>query len=363
MPASYGALQYTVADFNGDSKQDFAVTGSGVTVIYLGNGDGTFRVNDSIAQYTGSAWSAANPYGGGPSIVPFVPLTTIAGDFNGDGILDVAVLSTQSFLHIFRGTGGGSFVPMEFDPATGLPKAYGNWTTNISAMSFRSGLTADFNHDGKLDIAIASAHDNMIWIVPGNGDGSFGFPTVISTGANPVAIAAADFNNDDHIDLAIADQDSDSVQILAGNGLGGFSLFQTIYSLSPAALAVGDFNRDGYADLAIANSGGGNISVYKGTGTTALSLVSVASAGSAPAALAVGDFDGDGFVDMAVANSGDGTVMILKGLGSGWFSVDALWKVGTSATVLGIADWNNDGKLDLVAADPSTGKVSVLMSK
>jgi FG-GAP-like repeat/Putative Ig domain len=181
-----------VGDFNGDGKLD-AIEASGGSTKYpgsgvavsLGNGDGTFT------QANGS------PISFGQSLSAIV-----TGDFNGDGKLDIATTdSAGNAVIILLGNGDGTFGAPTTYPAGSNPEAI---------------VAADFNSDGRLDLAVANYGDATVTLLLGNGDGTFtpaaGSP--YSVGAYPYQIAAADFNGDGKLDLATANLADGTVSIL-----------------------------------------------------------------------------------------------------------------------------------------------------
>ena len=122
---------------------------------------------------------------------------------------------------------------------------------------------ADFNGDGKLDVAVTDSGANVVYILLGNGDGTFAPPITIAVGNNPDAIVTGDLNNDGKIDLAIANFADNTVTVLLGNGDGTFSQAAgSPYPVGkgPYQLVTADFNGDGKLDLAVVNLTDGTVS-------------------------------------------------------------------------------------------------------
>jgi hypothetical protein len=160
------------------------------------------------------------------------------GDFNGDGIPDLAVAATGE-LDIFLANGIGGFTLVNY-------YLFGGAIGGVA--------TADFNHDGHVDVAVAQgALTSEVDVFPGNGDGSFGAPTIVPTKAIE-GLVAVDLDGDGNVDLAAADYYLNAVSVARGNGRGGFGVLKDFpltvpMAPSPINLTAGDFNGDSLPDL------------------------------------------------------------------------------------------------------------------
>jgi trimeric autotransporter adhesin len=267
----------------------------------------------------------------------------VVGDFNGDGKLDLAMAS-GGMVTIFLGKGDGTFTGGYQSPPM---------------QSLALVASGDFNGDGNQDLLVESGSPNpTLTVLLGNGDGTFKMGATVPTDPGPVAVG--DFNGDGKLDLAVGNQQGDSMSILLGNGDGTFAAGATVPTdANPGVIAVADFNADGKTDLAVAASGTVTILLGNGDGTFTAAGPATGYSGTT---VVVGDFNGDGIVDLGVAGNGD---CVLLGNGDGTFTAVISNQEVTDSGSIAVADFNGDGASDLAGAilNENDEGISVLLSQ
>ena len=227
-----------------------------------------------------------------------------------------------------------------------------------------SGIaSADFNSDGKLDLAVANFTDNTVSIFLGNGDSTFTLKSTITVGVGPISIAVADFNSDGKLDLAVGNQTENDLSILSGVGDGTFVSKPGFQSVQPTWVAAVDFNQDGVMDLAIANNVDPTVSIWLGNGDFTFYIMSSPPVGRpGPVSIGVVDFNGDGIPDFAELNSTDKSVSVGLGIGDGNFTAGSNRPAtGRGPSALVAADFNNDAKVDLAVTNKTDATVTILL--
>ncbi len=360
--AGTGPIHVVTGDFNEDGISDLAVANLQSLNVSILLGNGTGGVGDGT-------FATASNYTAGS-----LPRRIATGDFNEDGITDLAV-SHQNAVAILRGNGTGGAGDGTFAAAV-------DYTVGTGANGI---VTADFNEDGIADIAVAnSGSDNVSVLLGlgsgGVGNGTFGAATNYAVGDNPQRMVTGDFNEDGVWDFAVTNFGavSNSVSVLLGNGGpgAGNGTFAAAVSYpvgtNPIGLATGDFNEDDIVDLVATNLGSDNVSVLLGNGApgigngTFAAAVNYAPGGVDPRDVVVGDFTLDGRPDLAVAMSGTNEVRIMKGGGSGTTGNGTFttpWVSGTGTTPFGIGVGNflEDDIPDLATSNNGGANASVLL--
>src|SRR6185437_8943262 len=181
-------------------------------------------------------------------------------------------------------------------------------------------VSGDFNEDGKMDFAVSNGGDNTVYVLLGNGDGTFKVPEILYTrGQSPDWITAVKLNNAGHIDLVVTDGDSDSLEVFTGHGDGTFENGTQLLLLQvPTFVVASDVNKDGKMDLVVGltidiNSTEPQFETLIGNGTGGFSSTIFSPAifgsteGPVPTAwVAVGDLNNDGYTDIVTTADGVG---------------------------------------------------------
>jgi hypothetical protein len=263
------------------------------------------------------------------------PQTIVAGDFNGDGVLDIVTVGQQ-----MPSLNPNPTPNLNLYTAVSLGAAPGPGFLTDKEFSLVSGASAspapvvgDFNQDGHLDMVTGGeliGGISSVYFIPGNGDGTLGPAIPSSTESSPEGgLVAGDFNGDGILDLAITYPQLNWVSILLGNGNGTFQTpvhYDT--GVSPGSVVTGDFNGDGKLDLAVLDGSGTSVSILLGNGDGTFKPRVPYLAGVNDTSLTLGDFNGDGILDIALSDTtqcpttgipGSGCVNILLGNGDGTF--------------------------------------------
>jgi hypothetical protein len=299
---------------------------------------GTYFIKLDAIAGTGShsLTTTITPTNDPSQAIPTSPIfDTAAGDFNGDGRTDLVAVSPGGDL-LLLGVGDGTFQPpISFSDAGGMI------------------VTGDFNQDGMLDVASASA------VLLGNGDGTFQPPIYHTVGPGPNSVVAGDFNGDGRLDLAVgyvdAGDDGESgpsgVDVLLGNGDGSFQASSSyLVGLGPSSITTGDFNGDGRIDLAAA-LGAGGLAVLLGYGDGTFQAPVIAAVDLLANSLVTGDFNGDGRLDLASAVQYSSQFNVILGNGDGTFQQPESHLAGVAIWNMVASDFNGDGRSDLAAVD------------
>ena len=358
---SAAVVAVVAADFNGDGKLDLAVINPASidVMVLLGNGDGTFRPSGQYAVGYSVPGMINTQDGSQFTGTEYDPHDLVVGDFNGDGIPDLAVANTQygGGIRVLLGNGDGTFQPT---------------TPFATGTGFTSLVAADFNHDGRTDLAAAG---EAVTLFLGNGDGTFQQPRSFDVGYSSHTIVAADFNGDGKPDLAVdLDNSQGIVVLLSGKGDGTFQAPRTYAAgdanddtsgvdetdNNPRALIARDVNGDGIPDLIAANVYDQGVALLIGNGDGTFQPQKHLLPGEGIVSIVAGDFDGDGRIDLAVPDPG---LLVLRGNGDGTFQAESHLFSGMAPSSIVTGDFNNDGRTDMVVGNYDSSDVSVFLGQ
>ncbi len=317
------AIQIYEGDFNNDGKPDFVTPHreSRDVGVLLNDGAGGLAATSTTYGINGS------------------PIQLAAADLNGDGKSDLVATS-------FGNTNAGPSLLLS-DVNSRLS------TSTIDNTLSRGAALVDLNSDNKPDL-VTTSNTSAVTIHQNAGAGKFNPPVRINVGGELGVLATADFNGDGKGDVAALNHTTNTVKILLSNGAGSFLSADEYpagsFGGSTNFILATDLNADGKSDLIVTNSFSAQRTlVLLNTGNGAFSAPTTLASGSLPLSCTAGDFNGDGNKDLAIANNGSATITILPGNGAGGFGTGTNLNVGANPLAVAAVDFNGDGKLDLAA--------------
>ncbi len=349
-----------IADIDGDGKNDIIVANFNALSISVYFNTSTPGISFGAASF---ADKVDFPCG-------LLPVFFAVGDLNKDGKPDIIVANAGSYeLTIFRNVAtAGTINSSSLVRETSLPSDIGT----------RSLVIADFDGDGFNDVAAVSTSTSQLSIYKSMGSpgGTITlnklFP--VATGTTPFGVAAADFNGDGKTDIAVANYDNNNVSVYLNNSFGPLISFTSRINFSaggiaPQAIATADFDADGHPDLAVLNKTSNHVAILRNNGMASFSVLATLPVGTSPSALAIGDLNGDGKPDLVATNFGNDSISILLNTSTGTtisFETKKDFATGNNPWGASIGDVDGDGSPDIAVAnysdDTDERTISVLRS-
>ena len=320
----------------------------------------TFSRPMRAATITESSWIVAGAQTGPHSGTIAYDAETRTATFSPDeafapgepvtAVLTDAVSSTMGYA--LSGGHAWTFSTLPFDgtgtfPASGVFEVAGQPSVLAAA---------DFDGDGRPDLAVGEAATDRVFVLPNLGGGQFATPSDFPAGTDPRALAAADFDGDGWIDLAVAG--GGTLSVLINDGSGGFSSsIPLAVGDSLSALAVGEIDGDGWVDLVAADGSLDTLWVCLNQAGT-LGVTTALATGPRPTALALRDLDLDRSADLVCAH-GEGDSLSIFYNGDGGYGPAYRLNVGHPVSAVSCGDLDGDGSADLALADPSGDRVQI----
>lgn len=344
-----------IGDMNKDGKLDLIVAGGKSRSLSVLPGQGEGRFGAPLRN---------------PLTTPESPGEMELGDLNGDGKLDVAFITHDSYgVTILLGDGKSGLRVAANSPII-MKDGQHPHTHGL--------VVGDLNGDGKLDLVTVNNADNDISVAFGDGRGNFTrAASTFAVGPSPYPAALGDVNNDGHPDIVATSSAtgpqraqqlpfSRALTLLLNDGHGSFRASQLpLRTGQPWYVAIGDVNGDQYADLVATHHDQQQLTVLLGNGKGGFGEASASpfDFGHSVFSVALADMNRDGKLDV-IGVSGDG-VRVMLGDGRGGFkpAPDSPFLTDGSTWSFAIGDVNGDGKTDVVTTSSQSGKVSVLLGQ
>ena len=276
-------------------------------------------------------------------------------------------------------------VETDNDPVSSEDRLAPNDANNenaINTINVSYSTTADLDGDGRQDLLVSMGSTNQLALLRNNS--SVGSPQtdaaiLFPVGTQPAGLASADFDNDGKIDVAVVNSGSNSVSVFPNNASSGSlsssslgAEVQLVVGSTPLRIVATDFDGDGKVDLAVSNSAGNTVSLLKNTsssGSISFAAAEELSVGSQPQGIVAGDLDGDGKPELAVALKGSDQIEVygnqatVGALSASSFSSANSYGAGSQPVGVRLSDLDGDGKLDLLVSNATGNSLSLLQNQ
>lgn len=355
------------------------VTGASATLLNVivptGAANDFIRVTNTINQLTGESQKQFVVTFNGPNTIIAASFAsrvnvvadnnsyhTVFADLDGDGRNDMLVT-------------GGNNNRFSYHRNTGTGTNF-NFFANrqLIGVSFPYKLcVADFDADGRLDVAISSHNTNFIEVFKNiSSPGAIAFaPSVqFATGTNPAGIEAADIDRDGAMDIIVSNYGTNSISVFRNSQIVNTITSSSFNSkldfttqLSNYNISVGDIDGDGWEDVVAATLNTNQISVLRNIssiGNVQFATKVDVTTQNTPYDIKLYDIDNDGKLDIISSHSGDQLISVLRNISvtntitAASFAPRVNYSTGSSAFGLALTDIDGDGRTDVAVSNQNS---------
>ncbi|MEK7263672.1 MAG: FG-GAP-like repeat-containing protein [Bacteroidota bacterium] len=301
-----------------------------------------FQFTTGVQPSTGFFTQKALPTAGSS------PYGIAAGDWNGDGYLDLAATNFEandvSVCYFMNDTTYNPITTFEVGDA---PKDI---------------IAGDWDRDGDIDLATANFSSNNISVLMNDGNGVFTSSNDTSNGVGTASLVAVDIEGDGDFDFAAINSTTQSLVMLINDGNANFTANTPIsMATAPVSITSGDVNgNDGDMDIVVTTSS--SVDIYINDGGGNFSYSTLLTTGAVLTHTSIGDINGNGELDLVIINYDSNFVSLFPNDGNGNFTVETKVTVATGGVSSAFIDKDNDGDLDLAVVHATQNYATILQN-
>lgn len=262
-----------------------------------------------------------------------------AKDIDHDGSDEFFILHQPELLDVV-------FSVYDVDEASGFHRK-GATVLDLPPADFALG---DFDGDGEVDVVLVSRLDDTAVIRHGNGNGTFDHvDQMISTGDEPIAVEVGDMNGDGQLDFIVANYEDEHIDVFTARDNGEHArLTRFFMDAYIQTIAIADVNADSLLDILVCNEDPDQLVIIRNLGNDAFDVPEIIETERQPVEIAVGDLSGDSYPELVLGDEYGNGFSVLFNAGDGTFPNTLRVPTDHRSDEIELLDVNQDGHLDVI---------------